>query len=490
MERNYIKINGISSLTITGLAIKTLPPIVKAPMRTLIEEIDGRNGDIITELGYGAYDKTIEIGLYGNYDIDKVIAFFNSKGTIEFSNELGKLYTFAINEQINYENLLKFKQAMFNIHIQPFKYPTTETPVETEYKYVEGTGETISLDNTIQAKMEVGLSGNTSQEGTPTPDSPQDIHIVSGNNTIRVANQDGTQYTDYPINLGNLELCKIGDYKDYFYKNVVGALDYSSDRELGAWYLKKNIGKVVLDGSEDWAGIADLGNNIRTYILHQNIKHFSSGYSNYFKIKTSGYETDETSIIYSPYTQSIIVLKIPESLLSSVDKTGIQNWLSNNNTTCYYLYITPTYTKITDTTLIGQLENVSKALSYKNQTNISQVNNDKPFIIDAKAEGEGSGSAIINNDGNIYAKPTISLIGTGEVNIYLDDVQKFKVDLSELNEITIDTNEMEAYTPSNVLANRKVIGNYETFKLDVGNSTLKFDGALTKATITKYKRWL
>ena len=37
---------------------------------------------------------------------------------------------------------------------------------------------------------------------------------------------------------------------------------------------------------------------------------------------------------------------------------------------------------------IGQLENVSRALSYKNQTNISQIPNDKPFIIDASALGK------------------------------------------------------------------------------------------------------
>ena len=94
--RNYVIINGVNSLTIQGLAINILPPISKPPMRALREEIDGRDGDITTELGYGAYDRTMEIGLYGNYDINEVIAFFNSKGTIVFSDEDDKYYNFEI----------------------------------------------------------------------------------------------------------------------------------------------------------------------------------------------------------------------------------------------------------------------------------------------------------------------------------------------------------------------------------------------------------
>ena len=46
------------------------------------------------------------------------------------------------------------------------------------------------------------------------------------------------QSQTYPINLGSMELCKIGDYQDYLYK------------ENGVWYKYGAIGKVVLDGSE------------------------------------------------------------------------------------------------------------------------------------------------------------------------------------------------------------------------------------------------
>lgn len=127
--KNYVIINGVNSNTITGLAINELPPISKPLMRTLIEEIDGRDGDLVTKLGYGAYDKVMTIGLYHTYDIDKVIAFFNGSGTIIFSNEPTKVYNFEILDQIDYEKLINFKTATITLHCQPFKYPVGETPI-------------------------------------------------------------------------------------------------------------------------------------------------------------------------------------------------------------------------------------------------------------------------------------------------------------------------------------------------------------------------
>ena len=91
-ERPYIVLNGISSEAIDGLLISSLPPIRKPAMRYSADEIDGRDGDIVTTIGYKAYDKSVSVGLSGEFDIDRVIEFFASSGRVTFSSELDKYY--------------------------------------------------------------------------------------------------------------------------------------------------------------------------------------------------------------------------------------------------------------------------------------------------------------------------------------------------------------------------------------------------------------
>lgn len=125
--RDYIIINGKKSTLLNGLIITSLPPITKPKIRYTAEEIDGVDGDTINKLGYGAYDKTFEIGLSYNYKIDDVIEYFNTQGQITFSNEPDKYYNFATLNQIDFEKLLRFKKAKITIHVQPFKYSNIES---------------------------------------------------------------------------------------------------------------------------------------------------------------------------------------------------------------------------------------------------------------------------------------------------------------------------------------------------------------------------
>ena len=182
----YVIINGNSSLDIQGLAIESLPNISKPLIRTTREEIDGRDGDIITKLGYSAYDKTLNIGLWGNYDINEVIAFFNEDGVITFSNEPDKYYKFHILNRIDFVNQLeKFKKASITIHCQPFKYKEQEAKVIEEEAHTTS-GTSFNLSDTLEAPLEIDLKGNTSQTGTPTPSSPIAVNVVSGDNDIVV----------------------------------------------------------------------------------------------------------------------------------------------------------------------------------------------------------------------------------------------------------------------------------------------------------------
>nr|DAN76686.1 MAG TPA: distal tail protein [Caudoviricetes sp.] len=134
---NYIELNGEKSTSVNGLMIQSLPPITKPKMRTSIEEIDGRDGDIVTKLGYAAYDKEVSIGLHGDFDIDDAIAFFDSDGEVVFGNERDKYYRYQILDQIDFERLIRFRTATVKMHVQPFKYDAVDRTFEVVNQLID-----------------------------------------------------------------------------------------------------------------------------------------------------------------------------------------------------------------------------------------------------------------------------------------------------------------------------------------------------------------
>lgn len=195
--RNYIILNGQNSNEITGLLIQSLPPISQPKIRTNIEEIDGRDGDIITKLGYSAYNKEISIGLYGNYDVDDIIKYFtdNQSGKVTFSDEPDKYYNYEILEQIDFERLIRYKTADVKLHCQPFKYSTTEEKIQINATEVSGSGSNITLDNTEDGAIFTSLkiNGDTSQDTTTGKNLlPNDLATKTINGITITKNNDGT----------------------------------------------------------------------------------------------------------------------------------------------------------------------------------------------------------------------------------------------------------------------------------------------------------
>lgn len=155
---NYIILNGVKSTQIQGLMIQSLPFISKPQMRTQIETIDGRDGDIVTKLGYAAYDKQVLIGLRGDFNIDEVISYFNSDGVVTFSNEDDKYYKYQILEAVNFEKLIRFRQATVTLHVQPFKYSLSEG--DTEYSLKNNTEILVYNSGNIFSKPVITLYGS------------------------------------------------------------------------------------------------------------------------------------------------------------------------------------------------------------------------------------------------------------------------------------------------------------------------------------------
>jgi len=170
----YIEWKGIKSSTIPGLLICELPPITKPKMRTSITKIDGRDGDVIEDLGYESYTKNVKIGLTRNYDIDEIAKYFTGEGTLNLSDEPNKIYNCRIIDKIDFEKLLRFKTATVKFHTQPFKFLkneavkeltiTTQTSLVVNNQGLEISKPIITLYGS--GNVEVAINGSTVFEYT------------------------------------------------------------------------------------------------------------------------------------------------------------------------------------------------------------------------------------------------------------------------------------------------------------------------------------
>lgn len=167
------------------------------------------------------------------------------------------------------------------------------------------------------------------------------------------------------------ELCKIGDYQDYIY------------RDGTKWYIHKEIEKVVFDGSENWQQWSTT-ESISRYALNMSstIKKPSSNetpgtiLADCFSTRT-GTQTYQANVGISIMTSGYLAIYDGLSTTLSAWKT----YLSNNNVTVYYVLDTPTSTLITDTNLIKQLNNLySMELPYG--TTYIESEGNLPVILD------------------------------------------------------------------------------------------------------------
>lgn len=131
------------------------------------------------------------------------------------------------------------------------------------------------------------------------------------------------------------------------------------------WYLEKQIGKVVLNGTESW-NIESSGQRYTTLVANSRAEtQRLMIYSNYFHYST-GNEVG-TGFNYGKY-----IYIYPNSISSIAD---LKTWLGSHNTIIYYMLATSTFTEITDENLISQLETLSNSELYEGTTNILSYGN-------------------------------------------------------------------------------------------------------------------
>ena len=221
-----------------------------------------------------------------------------------------------------------------------------------------------------------------SREASTTATSPSNAKFLRVNGTLasiesnpQLMIEEGSSATTY-VPYSSIELCKIGNYQDYFYKD--------SDK----WYLHKEIGKRVFNGSELWYADGQDGKKRKRVDnildgLGVDAYTIANILSNLYAPTTAtNTYVGNMGIALSSNGKTILIY---DGNYNTSDATSFKQMLANNNLVLYYALATPTTTEITDTTLINQLKEIYNAKSKENQTNISQINNDLPFIINATA---------------------------------------------------------------------------------------------------------
>lgn len=185
-------------------------------------------------------------------------------------------------------------------------------------------------------------SGDIIQEGTATPDAPVSVEIVTGTQSINLS--DGTNNKVYDIHLGAIELGKMGISQDYIYKS-------GSD-----WYIHKSIGKYIFDGTEEFTtGPYGVNSWVSTGLISVNYNtSLTQIMSNLFK----GVSNDERNSAGNNiiYTSSNIQFWIRNTSFTTL--ANLQAALTGNY--IYYILATATDTKITDNTLISELNNIEQ----------------------------------------------------------------------------------------------------------------------------------
>lgn len=189
---------------------------------------------------------------------------------------------------------------------------------------------------------------------SPNPEYPQPIQTVTGLQTVSING------TDYHLDLGSIELCKIGDYQDYIWKD-------GED-----WKVHKAINRVKL-GDKEWSNY----NNLVIYNSHASIDFGIANLGNPTLALVSNIFTASTdsSITWRCYYNgnNDHLNTYGDSTYTSLSGSDAKQWLSENNAELLYILATPTDTAITDQTLIAQLEAIRTASLQNGINNITNI---------------------------------------------------------------------------------------------------------------------
>ena len=174
--------------------------------------------------------------------------------------------------------------------------------------------------------------------------------------------------------------------------------------ENGRAKIIKRIGKVVLDGSENyWFMDKELTNTVRFYtseILANKAKQAQPILSNYFVTATSinNINNDDSESAYV-LNRTQPAIRINKSIANTL--VTFKTWLSTHNVEVYYDLETPIDIEITDPTLLAQLNALEQITQYKHTYITITGDNLTP-----EADFTYINNVVINNTDSVLGKDT------------------------------------------------------------------------------------
>jgi hypothetical protein len=235
----------------------------------------------------------------------------------------------------------------------------TQTVANTDEQYImfvlswSANGNYTNFNN-VKTQLVAGSTADSDFEPyvggipAPNPDYPQEVQTVTGEQTVTVTGSGGVSQS-YTIDLGSIELCKIGDYQDYIYKGADG------------WYLHKEIRHLSLpiadmDNGDNYPGWKNQGAVLTDLPAMNNglkiVTHYYCNITGY-----DAYTGSDAAIYASNIGSGLSAGGLVMLLNTGLTQTQLKDRYQNLVVEVYYGIVNPIAdTKITDTTLIGQLD--------------------------------------------------------------------------------------------------------------------------------------
>lgn len=437
---NTINFKGVSSTTIDGLLICDLPPISKPPMRTKETMIDGRHGSIIEDLGYSSYDKTLRIGLHGEFDINKVIKFFSGEGDIIFGNEPDKVYHGHVVGQVDYTRLLRFKEALVTFRVQPFKHKYLEAYVDAQ---------TVTASGTNIVLKEIGA---TSMKISTDADNV----IVHGTNLLNANAFNLVSNTSVDVTEEGYFIVAKGGTK----------APYTASRYTLPLQMKGKQYTIKCD-SMTTEQLVSAG------VILIIATPSGTRYVNLFAPNTTVdcvIPEDATSIDIGIYTNNTNA-KLTIDNVVTIKGLRIVPIDLKTNAWCKYQGLQT----------ISIVDGVAEVTGYKPCTIISNADN-VAMSVDYFKLFE------VFNEGLETSKPIMVLKGSGTVEIKVNGMAVFTYTFPEgENEVVIDSEIEEAYLGA-ILKNRNMLGEFP--ELVAKTNKIEWSGDVTSISILPRSRWL